>query len=129
MKTTNLLKIAAVILLGISLNGTVQADNDKYSRYTRPAYGQITNSIMLIADDIRQMQKPSEQAVEDWMFEGDYLSEESAGAVEFWMLETDYLDQEVQPLESWMFNESRLDGTEPASSVEPWMTETNYLSK
>lgn len=70
-----------------------------------------------------------EETVEDWMFESDYLSEESTSAIESWMLETEYLDEEAQPLESWMFSESRLSGDAGGNGIEPWMLDANYLSK
>jgi hypothetical protein len=108
MKTINLLKIAFVILLGIAINGTAQAEKDKHSRYAGHALRQISHSVMLISEEIRNMKTIFEQPVEDWMFESDYLSEESAGTVESWMLEADYLNEGVQPLESWMFRESWL---------------------
>ncbi|TSA32945.1 MAG: hypothetical protein D4R64_15195 [Porphyromonadaceae bacterium] len=164
MKTINLIKIAAVILLGITLNGQAQADNDKFSRNARPAFSQMTHSVKLTGEDIRNMQMLlsqtdavhiswnnhelkfalregdvpeytirfeviNDEPVEDWMFESGYLSEESAGAIESWMLETDYLNEEVQPLENWMFSESRLSEIASECSLESWMFEDNYLSK
>lgn len=71
----------------------------------------------------------NDEPVEDWMFQPDYLSEESAGAVESWMLDTDYLNEEVQPLESWMFSESRLSEDLAGNGTESWMYDANYLSR
>jgi hypothetical protein len=129
MKTINLIKIAAVILIGIAMNGTAMADNDKYSRTVRLTAGEMIRSIMLTGADVFTMEDLSAQPVEDWMFESDYLSEEPADAIEPWMLETDYLDEDVQPLESWMFNEMHLTETAAESSLEPWMFESGYLSR
>ena len=164
MKTINLIKIAAVVLLGIALNGQVKAGTDKYSHSGRPALGQFTHSVKLTGDDIRNMrvlflqsgavhvswnnheikfalregdvpeytilfEAINDEPLEDWMFEPEYLSEESAGAIECWMLETNYLDEEVQPLESWMFSESRLSEASSENSLEPWMLHANYLSR
>ncbi len=129
MKTMNLIKIAAVALLGIAISGKAQADNDKYSRTARVALGKMMHSIELAGENISNKLMLFAQPIEDWMFEFDYLSEESAGAVESWMLETDYLNEEVQPLESWMFSETRLSEASSENSLEPWMLEENYLSK
>jgi hypothetical protein len=127
MKTMNLIKIAAVVLLGIAVSGKVQADNDKYSRTARVALGKMIHSVELAGEDICNKLLLLAQPVEDWMFESDYLSEESAGAVELWMLETDYLNEEVQPLESWMFDETNLSEASSENSLEPWMLDSNYL--
>lgn len=129
MKTNNLIKIAAVILLGIAMNGTAMADNDKYTRTVRLTAGEMVRSIILTGADILTMENVSAQPVEDWMFESDYLAEEPAGAIEPWMLGTNYLDEDVQPLESWMFNETHLTETGTESSLEPWMFEPGYLSR
>lgn len=143
MKTMNLIKIAAVILLGIALNGQAKAENDKFSRYARPAFGQMTHSVKLNSDDIRNIlvlfsqsdsvnvtwnnheltftlregeipeytirfEVINDEPVEGWMFESEYLNEESAPELESWMLDSEYLMEEVQPLESWMFNDNYL---------------------
>lgn len=129
MKTTNLIKIASVILLGIALNGTVQASSDKFIRHAHPGFAKVTELVKLVNEEIRNMQMSFVHPFEDWMFESDYLNAESAAAIESWMLESNYLNEEVQPLESWMFSESRLSETEPESPVEPWMFETDYLCK
>ncbi|TSA35915.1 MAG: hypothetical protein D4R64_08630 [Porphyromonadaceae bacterium] len=123
MKTINLIKIAAVVLLGIALNEQAYSDKDKYSRSGRPAFGHFTHTVKLTGDDIRG------EPVEGWMFKLEYLSEESAGSVEPWMLETNYLDEAAQPLESWMFSESRLSEDNSGNVTESWMFDLNYLSK
>jgi len=129
MKTNNLIKIAAVVLLGIAVSGKVQADNEKYSRTSRVAVKQMIHFPGVAGLDFLNPGRFISQPVESWMFESEYLSQESTGAIESWMLETDYLTEEVQPLESWMFNETRLDETVTNTSLEPWMLDGDYLSR
>jgi hypothetical protein len=128
MKSINLIKIAAVVLLGITLNIKVQADTDKYYRTVRPAIGQMMNCINLTGD-ICDMEMMYPQPVEEWMLESDYLSEESTCDVEPWMLNTDYLDEAGQPVDGWMFCEDRLAETESGGSLEQWMFDANYLPR
>lgn len=116
MKTISLLKIATVILLGIALSGQVQAKNDKYTRVVRLAPVQTEFEMRLNEAISHHLRHLFAQPVEDWMFDTEYLSEETAVPIESWMFETDYLNEDVQPLESWMFSETRLDGTESEKS-------------
>jgi hypothetical protein len=129
MKTMNLVKIAAVILLGITLNGTANAESHKYSRSVQPVFKQLTHSVKLTIEDNRNMQECSIQPVAEWMFEEDYLNMENESGVASWMLDTDYLDEQAQPLESWMFNEDRLSENEPCNMPQSWMFDVNYLSR
>ena len=129
MKTINLIKIAAVILLGIALTGKVQADNDKYSRSAHPALNEITNSIKNFSIGFHSFERFFVQPLEEWMFETDYLSDEPTETIEPWMLEMDYLDDEVQSLESWMFGVSYLSDPAVESSLEAWMFDAIYLSR
>ena len=114
MKTINLIKITLVVLLGITINANVQADTYKYLRHSHLFYSEFT---------------PSSSPVEDWMFESEYLSEESPSTVEPWMMETDYLGEETPSPESWMFSETHLTESESGGSPEPWMFESGYLSR
>lgn len=114
MKTINLIKITLVVLLGITINANVQADTHKYLRHSHLFYSELT---------------PLSSPVEDWMFESEYLSEESVSTVEPWMTDTDYLSEETSSLESWMFSETHLTEAESYDSPEPWMFESGYLSR
>jgi hypothetical protein len=129
MKTTNLIKIAAAVLLGIAVCGNVQADNDKYTRSSRATLERIAHVILVVGMEIPEMERFSAPPVEDWMLDTDYLKTEAVGGIEPWMKETDYLGEVAQPLESWMFDEMRLEETTSGTSLEPWMLDTNYLSK
>jgi hypothetical protein len=123
MKTTNLIKIALVILLGIAIQGQVRADKEKFSRFVIPVHVDLAHKVMLPSTEIRN------QPLEDWMFEPEYLCEETGAAVEPWMLETNYLNEEVHPLESWMFSESHLSEEPSKNAIESWMLDATYLCK
>jgi hypothetical protein len=164
MKTNNLLKIAGVFLTGIILTMNVQAAADKNSRLARTSINQLTHSVRLTSEDIRNMQLLLSQSdavhiswnrneltfalregdipeytirfealnsepVEDWMFESDYLGEESIAPIEGWMTEADYLESEELPIEGWMLSETRLAVEEAAIPVESWMLDSYYLSR
>ncbi|MCX6223346.1 MAG: hypothetical protein NTV01_01100 [Bacteroidia bacterium] len=116
MKAMNLIKIALVILLGITFSVKVQGDNDK-------------NLIKTSGYEVPDAEMLFTQPVEDWMFDSDYLNEEQAVNIEAWMMDSGYLSEEVQPLESWMFSENRLSETTSERAMEPWMFDANYLSR
>jgi len=163
MKTTSLIKIASVLLLGLALSGNTQAKPDKFSRDSRPALARITHSVKLNLEDIRNMQfllartsavnitwNNSElkfamgegdsteytvrfeaintDPIEGWMFEPEYLTEETEMGVESWMLDESYLDEEVQSVESWMFDPSHLGEAISECALDIWMFDANYLS-
>ncbi|MFA6484629.1 MAG: hypothetical protein WCW62_18785, partial [Bacteroidales bacterium] len=56
MKTINLLKIATVLLIGIAINSNAQAGSDKLSRSVRLTTSQMTHTIKLDSEDIKNMQ-------------------------------------------------------------------------
>jgi hypothetical protein len=122
-KTIRPVSIAAAVLLGIALVLQAHTGSDKYSRPGNPVSNKFTHTVKLTGVDIRN------QPVESRRFETEYLSEESSGAIEPWMLDTNYLGEEVQPLESWMFSESRLSEGTSENDIESWMFDANYLSR
>ena len=147
MKTMNLIKIASVVLLGIALNGPVQAAGDKYSRNNRPAYSQLTHTVKLYSDDIRNMQMLLSQSdavhiiwnnneLKFALREGDtpeYTIRFEAindEPVEDWMFESDYLNEEQDAsVEPWMLSDSHLTGSDDQPVLESWMFDANFLSK
>jgi len=137
MKTINLIKIAALILVGISLNLQVRAEGDKYSRNARPVLTQFSNYIKLSGEDIKNMQLLLSQtdavhvtwnnhelkfALDGKMVPVYSIRFEAAdeGLVEDWMLEPDYLNEESEgEIESWMLNPDYLDADH--QPLEDWM--------
>ncbi len=140
MKTTSLIKIATVILLGISVNVTAHAEKDRYLRYSNPTLARI-QGVALSGDNYFQMPKlltlpgtiasllKFSEPIEGWMVEPDYLNSDAAAPVEFWMLDEKYLNEEVSSLESWMINQNYLSAEVSAGQIEPWMLEQTYLSR
>ena len=110
MKSIIPIKIAAVILFGLLLAGPMEARSDKHLRYTR--LSKVASEQSLSIKDHVMLHLPAffVHPVEDWMFESDYLVEESAEPIESWMLDTEYLTEESQPVEGWMLDESYLGG-------------------
>jgi glycosidase len=135
MKTSNLIKIASLILFGIFLNGTLQAESDKNHRYSRINTAKLTDSIRAnTANSLHYLFVHPERAdfrwsapVEEWMFQTDYLDTETAINIESWMLDTNYFEEESSELESWMFSESRLSEKEADSAPKSWMFDVGYL--
>lgn len=129
MKTISLIKIAAVVLLGIAINGTAQANPDKYTRKALPTVKEMTHSALMSLPDFRHYKVWFAQPVEDWMFEADYLSPEPQSSIEPWMLEEEYLNEDTDSLENWMFSETHLSEPQETNQVESWMYDANYLSR
>jgi hypothetical protein len=135
MKTSNLLKIATLIIFGIFLNGTLQAESDKNNRHHKLAASKLADSIRANAyTNVHLWFARPEMAgyrwatpVEEWMFEADYLDSETLGSIESWMLDTDYFEEESSELESWMFDENRLSEKEDESALKSWMFDCSYL--
>jgi hypothetical protein len=129
MKTLNLIKIASVVLLGIALiNGPVQASGDKYSRSSHPAYGQLTHTVKLYGDDIRNVQILLSQsdAVHISWNNNELKFALREGAIPEYTIRFEAIHDE--PVEDWMFESDYL-SEEPDSSVEPWMAERTYLDE
>jgi len=137
MKTSNLLKIASLIIFGIFLNGTLHAESDKYNRYHKLAASKLADSIRVNAySNFHLLYAHPESAgyhwatpVEEWMFETDYLDTETEVSIESWMLDTNYFEEESSELESWMFDENRLSEKESDSTLKSWMFDCGYLVK
>lgn len=144
MKTTNLIKIAPMILLGIALCGTVRANGDKFSRADRHSLGQISRSIQLTGEDVRNLimlfaetEKVSVSMNNDELklaFQAgdnpDYtilFKIINSEPVEDWMFESDYLSEEqTGEIESWMVDHEYLDGQ--IQPLESWMFSETLLS-
>jgi hypothetical protein len=145
MRTINLLKITTVILLGIALNGNVQAGTDKNTRHARITIGQLTHSVKLNSDDLRVIQQlfAQTEAVNVLWNNHELKFTACAGTipeftvrfesmrtepVEDWMLQTDYLSEETAlPVESWMLDTDYLD--EPDQTLESWMFSDTRLTE
>ncbi|MFA6484246.1 MAG: hypothetical protein WCW62_16835, partial [Bacteroidales bacterium] len=61
-----------------------------------------------IPSDTIVFEANDEVIVEDWMFESEYLNEETAGNIQAWMTDTNYLNEAIKPVEPWMFDSNYL---------------------
>ncbi len=126
MKTNKLIKAAGVILLGVALSLNLQASSDRNSRNARTAFSQITHTVKLTGDDIRNMQMLLAQsdAVHITWNNHELRFALRDGEVPEYTIRFEALNDE--PVEDWMFESGYL-GEESEASVESWMLADDYL--